>query len=90
VLRKSPQVKRAKWGSASGWSIAPITTCSHSVALSADRWPDHVRLSELEVLFVCQVGTRSRAMKKPVQSGGTRRTGILLEVRAPEDVARST
>jgi len=22
--------------------------CSHSIALSADRWPDHVRLSDLE------------------------------------------
>ncbi len=22
--------------------------CSHSIALGADRWPDHVRLSDLE------------------------------------------
>jgi hypothetical protein len=28
--------------------------CSHSGKLSADRWPDHVRLSELEPLFTCQ------------------------------------
>jgi len=28
--------------------------CSHSVAISADRWPDHLRLSDLESLFVCQ------------------------------------
>jgi hypothetical protein len=28
--------------------------CSHSIALSADRWPDHARLSDLESRFVCQ------------------------------------
>jgi hypothetical protein len=28
--------------------------CSHSVALNADRWPDDVRLSDLESQFVCQ------------------------------------
>jgi hypothetical protein len=28
--------------------------CSHSIALSADRWPDHLRLCDLEPLFVCQ------------------------------------
>ena len=34
------------------WSIAPTTT-SHGVRISADRWPDHVRLSDSEAfLFV--------------------------------------
>jgi hypothetical protein len=28
--------------------------CSHSTTLSADRWPDDVRLSDLELLFACQ------------------------------------
>ena len=28
--------------------------CSHSMALSADRWPDEVRLSDLEPRFVCR------------------------------------
>jgi hypothetical protein len=28
--------------------------CSHSVALSADRWPDELRLSDLEPRFVCR------------------------------------
>lgn len=28
--------------------------CSHSIETSADRWPDSVRLSDLEPLFVCQ------------------------------------
>ena len=27
--------------------------CAHSVTISADRWPDHVRLSDLEPLFIC-------------------------------------
>jgi hypothetical protein len=28
--------------------------CSHSVALTADRWPDDLRLSDIEPRFVCQ------------------------------------
>ena len=33
--------------------------CSHSVAINADRWPDDVRLSDLESQFVCQAcGTK--------------------------------
>ena len=28
--------------------------CSHSIAISADRWPDDVRLSDLEPRFTCQ------------------------------------
>src|SRR5947209_3788276 len=28
--------------------------CSHSIAVSADRWPDYVRLSDIEPLFVCE------------------------------------
>ena len=27
--------------------------CSHSITMSADRWPDNVRLSDLEPLFTC-------------------------------------
>jgi hypothetical protein len=26
--------------------------CSHGMRMSADRWPDHVRLSDLEPMFV--------------------------------------
>jgi hypothetical protein len=29
--------------------------CAHSVKLSADCWPDHLRLSDIESLFVCKV-----------------------------------
>ena len=28
--------------------------CSHSIAVSADQWPDDVRLSDLEARFVCK------------------------------------
>jgi hypothetical protein len=28
--------------------------CSHSIEMSAHRWPDHVRLSDIEPLFVCK------------------------------------
>jgi hypothetical protein len=28
--------------------------CAHSVAIDADRWSDHVRLSDLEPKFTCQ------------------------------------
>jgi hypothetical protein len=28
--------------------------CSHWIAISGDRWPDHIRLSDLEPAFVCQ------------------------------------
>jgi hypothetical protein len=28
--------------------------CSHSIAISGDRWPDDVRLSDIEARFVCQ------------------------------------
>jgi hypothetical protein len=27
--------------------------CSHHIEISADRWPDHVRLSDIEPDFVC-------------------------------------
>jgi hypothetical protein len=27
--------------------------CSHSTAINADRWPDHVRLSDIEPGFAC-------------------------------------
>jgi hypothetical protein len=33
--------------------------CSHWTAISGDRWPDDVRLSDIEPLFTCQVcGTK--------------------------------
>jgi hypothetical protein len=35
--------------------------CSHSIAISADPWPDQVRLSDLEPRFVCQACGRRGA-----------------------------
>jgi hypothetical protein len=31
--------------------------CSHSIAISADRWPDKVRLSDIEPHFICRAGS---------------------------------
>jgi hypothetical protein len=51
--------------------------CSHSIAISTARWPDQLRLSELESLFVFEAcGTKglqvkeAAARKSPVLSGG--------------------
>lgn len=39
--------------------------CSHSVALSADQWPDHVRLSDIEPRFVCKACGKRGADVRP-------------------------
>ena len=39
--------------------------CSHSVAISADGWPDEVRLSDLEPSFACQVCGKIGADVRP-------------------------
>jgi hypothetical protein len=39
--------------------------CSHSVALSADRWPDDVRLSDIELRFVCGACGKRGAEVRP-------------------------
>jgi hypothetical protein len=39
--------------------------CSHSVALSADRWPDELRLSDLELRLVCRACGRRGADIRP-------------------------
>jgi hypothetical protein len=47
--------------------------CSHSIQMSADRWPDHVRLSDIEPLFVCQAcgkrGADVRGLFAPARMG---------------------
>jgi len=40
-------------------------TCSHSIAISADRWSDHVRLSDLESRFVCKACGKRGADVRP-------------------------
>jgi hypothetical protein len=39
--------------------------CSHWTAMSAERWPDDVRLSDLEPLFTCQVCGQRGADVRP-------------------------
>jgi hypothetical protein len=39
--------------------------CSHSIALSAYRWPDHLRLSDLEPRFVCEACGKRGANVRP-------------------------
>jgi hypothetical protein len=39
--------------------------CSHSIAISADQWPDHVRLSDLEPRFVCKACGKRGADVRP-------------------------
>ncbi len=45
--------------------------CSHSVALSADRWPDDVRLSDVEQRFTCKAcGKRGADVRPDFEGGG--------------------
>jgi hypothetical protein len=39
--------------------------CSHSMAISGDRWPDDVRLSDIESGFVCTACGRRGAEVRP-------------------------
>jgi hypothetical protein len=39
--------------------------CAHSVNLSADRWPDHLRLSDIEPHFVCKACGKRGADVRP-------------------------
>jgi hypothetical protein len=40
-------------------------TCSHSTAISGDRWPDDARLSDIEPRFVCTVCGKRGADVRP-------------------------
>jgi len=39
--------------------------CSHSIAMSADRWPNDVRLSDIELRFVCKACGKRGADVRP-------------------------
>jgi hypothetical protein len=39
--------------------------CSHSTTMSADTWPDDVRLSDIEPLFTCQACGQRGADVRP-------------------------
>jgi hypothetical protein len=48
--------------------------CSHHIAISADRWPDHVRLSDIEPDFGTACGKRG-AEVRPMFSQARMGTG---------------
>jgi hypothetical protein len=39
--------------------------CSHSIEMSAERWPDDVRLSDIEPQFVCKACGKRDADVRP-------------------------
>jgi len=39
--------------------------CSPSIAMAADQWPDHVRLSDIEPRFVCRACGKRSADVRP-------------------------
>jgi hypothetical protein len=47
--------------------------CAHSVTLPADRWPDHVRLSDIEPQFVCKACGKRGADVRPDYQGARQR-----------------
>jgi hypothetical protein len=51
--------------------------CSHSIAISADRWPDDVRLSDLEARFACKAcGKRGADVRPDFDWAARRATGV--------------
>ena len=48
------------------WSICGDYKCAHSVIISAERWPDHVRLSDLEPKFTCKACGHRGADVRPL------------------------
>jgi hypothetical protein len=40
-------------------------TCAHYIAISGDRWPDDVRLSDLEPKFICTACGKRGADVRP-------------------------
>lgn len=43
--------------------------CGHHIALDADRWPDDIRLSDIEPRFICQACGRRGAEVRPLPWG---------------------
>lgn len=55
--------------------------CSHNDAIPADRWPDHMRFSDVEPRFVCEACGRRGADVRPDFSRGKRLFGSGIGVR---------
>ena len=51
--------------------------CSHSMSLSADRWPDQVRLSDIEPQFVCKACGKRGADVRPDFQGSSREARVI-------------
>jgi len=43
--------------------------CSHLVAISANRWPDEMRLSDIEPRFTCACGRRGAEVRPGFDRG---------------------
>jgi hypothetical protein len=64
ALRKSPSAKCALLATGILVYCADYR-CSHSMAMSADQWPDDVRLSDIEPRFVCKTCGKRVAEVRP-------------------------
>ncbi|WP_338319592.1 hypothetical protein [Bradyrhizobium ottawaense] len=53
-------------------SVLVYCHCGHHVALSADRWPDDVRLSDIEPRFICGCGNRGADVRPDFDRGDGR------------------
>jgi hypothetical protein len=68
--------------------------CSHNVEISADQWPDQVRLSDLEPLFTCRAcgikGAKVRANFnwEREQSNGRKLTALASQQKAATNGGR--
>ena len=51
--------------------------CSHSIAISADPWPDDARLSDLEPRFVCKACGKRGADVRPDFSWQGKRVAMM-------------
>jgi hypothetical protein len=56
-------------------AVRPQRRCSHHIEISADRWPDHVRLSDIEPLFICTACDKRGAEVRPKFSNARMGTG---------------
>jgi len=52
--------------------------CSHSIAISADQWPDDVRLSDIEDRFVCKACGKRSIIAAPIFSQRLRRVAAAI------------
>jgi hypothetical protein len=51
--------------------------CSHSIAVTADQWPDDLRLSDIEPRFVCQACGKRGADVRPDFNWDSRLTAMM-------------